>query len=82
MLYRETRNEQHYNESRRASNRVKTEVRKAVQDFEIQIAREAEANPKAFYKYTRSKMKTSSNMVTGSGHLSSQASTIKEQEET
>ena len=56
MLYRETRNEQHYIEYRRASNRVKTEVRKAVGDFERQIAREAKANPKAFYKYARSKM--------------------------
>ena len=60
MLYRETRNEQHYIEYRRASNRVKTEVRKAVQDFERQIAGEAKANPKAFYKYARSKMKTCS----------------------
>ena len=47
MLYRETRNEQHYIEYRRASNRVKTEVRKAVRDFKGQIAREAKANPKA-----------------------------------
>ena len=50
VLYRETRNEQHYIEYRRASNRVKTEVRKAVRDFERQIPREANANPKALYK--------------------------------
>ena len=60
MLYRETRNEQHYIEYRRASNRVKTEVRKAVRDFERQIAREAKANPKAVYTYARSKMETCS----------------------
>ena len=60
MLYCETRNEQHYIEYRRTSNRVKTEVRKAVRDFERQIAGEAKANPKAFYKYARSKMKTCS----------------------
>ena len=35
-------------------------MRKAIRDFERQIAREAKANPKAFYKYTRSKMKTCS----------------------
>ena len=35
-------------------------MRKAVRDFERQIAREAKANPKAFYKYARSKMKTCS----------------------
>ena len=45
------RNEQHYIEYRRASNRVKTEVRKAVRDFKGHIAREAKANPKSFYKY-------------------------------
>ena len=43
-----------------ASNRVKTKVRKAVRDFERLIAKEAKANPKAFYKYARSKMKTRS----------------------
>ena len=57
MLYHETRNEQHHIEYRIASNRVKTEVRKAVRVFERQIAREAKANPKALYKYARSKMK-------------------------
>ena len=36
MLYRETRNEQHYIEYRRASNRVKTEVRKAVRETDSQ----------------------------------------------
>ena len=45
------------------SNRVKTEVRKAVRDFERQIANEAKANPKAFYKYARSKMKTCSTVA-------------------
>ena len=35
-------------------------MRKAVRDFERQIARETKANPKAFYKYARSKMKTCS----------------------
>ena len=39
MLYRETRYEQHYIEYRRTSNRAKTKVRKAVRDFERQIAR-------------------------------------------
>ena len=38
-------------------------MRKAVRDFERQIAREAKANPKAFYKYARSKMKTCSAMA-------------------
>ena len=36
MLYCETRYEQHYCEYKRASNRVKIKVRKAVLDFERQ----------------------------------------------
>ena len=36
---------------RRASNRVKAEVRKAVRDFENRIATEVQTNPKGFLKY-------------------------------
>ena len=59
-LYREYRDEQHFIEYRRASNKVKTEARNAVREFEKQIAGEAKRNPKAFYRYARSKMKTKS----------------------
>ena len=59
-LYREYRDEQHFIEYRRASNKVKTEVRNAVREFEKQIAGEAKLNPKAFYRYALSKMKTKS----------------------
>ena len=54
-LYREYRDEQHFIEYRRPSNRVKTEVRNAVREFEKQIAGEAKRNPKVFYRYARSK---------------------------
>ena len=50
-------------EYRRASNRVKTEVRKAFRDFERHVVKEAKDNPKCFYKYTRSKMKTHSTVA-------------------
>ena len=43
---------------RRASNRVKAEVRKAVRDFEKRIATEVRTDPKGFFKYARSKLKT------------------------
>ena len=56
ILYGESRDEQHYIEYRRALNRVRTGMRKAVRDFDSQIAREAKANPKAFYMYARSHM--------------------------
>ena len=59
-LYREYMDEQHFIEYRRASNKVKTEARNAVREFEKQIAGEAKRNPKAFYRYVRSKMKTKS----------------------
>ena len=58
--YRETTYEQDYIKYRRTSNRIKTEVMKAVRDFERQIANKAKSNPKAFYKYVRSKVKTRS----------------------
>ena len=38
-------------------------MRKAVRDFERQIANEAKANTKAFYKYAKSKMKTRSTVA-------------------
>ena len=58
-LYREYRDEQHFIEYRRASNRVKTEVRNTVREFEKKIAGEAKRNPEAFYRYAR-KMNTKS----------------------
>ena len=53
-----TRDEKDYVQYRRASNRVKAEVRKAVRDFEKRIATEVKTNPKGFFKYSRSKLKT------------------------
>ena len=46
-----------YVQYRRAYNRVKAEVRKAVRDFEKRIATEVKTNPKGFFKYARSKLK-------------------------
>ena len=57
-LYRNTRDDKDYVQYRRASNRIKAEVRKAVRDFEKLIATEVKANPKGFFKYARSKLKT------------------------
>ena len=58
--YRQSRDNADYVSYRRATNRVKTEVRKAVRTFEKRIAGEAKKNPKAFYNYARTKMKTRS----------------------
>ena len=57
-LYLNTRDEKDYVQFRRASNRVKVEVRKAVRDFKKRIATEVKTKPKGFFKYARSKLKT------------------------
>ena len=56
--YRQSREGTDYINYRRSANRVKAEVRKAVRTFEKIIAMEAKKNPKAFFNYARSKMKT------------------------
>ena len=56
--YRQSREGTDYINYRRAANRVKAEVRKAVRTVEKRIATEAKQNPKAFFNYARSKMKT------------------------
>ena len=56
--YRQSREGTDYINYRRSANRVKAEVRKAVRTFEKMIAMEAKKNPKAFFNYARSKMKT------------------------
>ena len=47
-LYREYRDEQHFIEYRRASNKVKTETRNAVREFEKQIAGGGKTKPQGF----------------------------------
>ena len=56
--YRQSREGTDYINYRRAANRLKAEVRKAVRTFEKRIATEAKKNPKSFFNYARSKMKT------------------------
>ena len=57
-LYCNTRDDKDYVQYGRASNLVKAEVRKAVRDFGKRIATEVETNPKGFFKYAWSKLKT------------------------
>ena len=49
QLKRNNRDDKDYVQYRRASNRVKTEVRKAVRDFEKLSATEVKTNPKEKY---------------------------------
>ena len=58
--YKRTREGEDYLEYAKARNSVKTEVRKAVRDYEKEVAKQSKRNPKAFYKYVNSKLKTRS----------------------
>lgn len=56
--YLETREGKDYLAYARARNQAKGACRKAVKEHEQAIAKEVKKNPKAFYAYARSKMKT------------------------
>ena len=56
--YTETREGKEYLAYAKARNQAKQECRNAVRNFEQQIAAEAKSNPKAFYAYASSKLKT------------------------
>ena len=45
-----------YQEYAKARNAAKTETRRAVRDFEKEVAKQAKKNPKAFYRYVNSKL--------------------------
>lgn len=65
--YKETREGKDYLEYARERNAVKSEVRKAVRDYEKEVAKQSKRNPKAFYRYVNSKLK----MRTGIADLQS-----------
>ena len=56
--YLQTRDGTEYLYYTRARNQAKTCYRTAVRNFEKKIARNAKKNPKAFFMYARSKVKT------------------------
>ena len=56
--YSKTKDGRDYREYVKARNRARAVCRKAVKNYEKAIAREAQHNPKAFYAYANSKMKT------------------------
>ena len=56
--YSKTKDGRDYREYAKARNRARAVCRKAVKNYEKAIAREAQHNPKAFYAYANSKMKT------------------------
>ena len=56
--YRTTLDKKDYDSYARARNQAKWATRRAIQDLEKCIAKEAKTNPKAFFKYAKSKVKS------------------------
>jgi exonuclease III len=56
--YMETREGKEYLQYAKARNQAKKACKQAVKDFEKEIAKTAKTNPKAFYSYFKSKLKT------------------------
>ena len=56
--FKETKQYSDYLEYVSARNAAKSEIRKAVRDYEKEIAKCAKTNPKAFYRYANSKVKS------------------------
>ena len=54
----ETRDGERYKEYCKLRNKVKSLTRKAVKNKEIEIAKDVKNNPKKFWQYTKSKIKT------------------------
>lgn len=57
-LYKQTREGRDYIAYTKARNAAKAETRRAVRDFEREIAKRAKTNPKAFYNFVNSKLRT------------------------
>jgi len=56
--YKLTRDGKDYLEYTKARNAAKTETRKAVREYEKEIAKQAKKNPKAFYRHVNRKLKS------------------------
>ena len=57
-IWKRSGDEKDYLTYAKARNQAKWACRQAERDFEKRIASEAKTNPKAFYKYAQSKMRT------------------------
>lgn len=61
--YRQSKEGKDYMEYARARNAAKREARKALKEYEREIAKQAKHNPKKFYQYVNSKLHTKSNIA-------------------
>ena len=56
--YKVTKEGKEYSEYVKARNSAKAEIRRAVKEYEQEIAKMAKNNPKAFYRHVNNKLKT------------------------
>ncbi len=56
--WKQTRDGQDYLGYAKARNAAKAETRRAVREFEKEVAKQAKKNPKAFYRFVNSKLRT------------------------
>ena len=79
--YMDSREGEDYLKYSQARNQSRWECRKAIRDFEKKIAAEAKKNPKSFYRYARSKLKTKTTIADLVREDGSLASSDKEKAE-
>ena len=58
IRFKQSRARKDYMDYVHAHNAAKTKLRRAVRDYEKEIAKRAKSNPKAFYQYINSKTKS------------------------
>jgi len=58
--YKQTREGKDYLEYAKMRNAVKAEIRRAIQEYEREVAKQANRNPKAFFRYVNGKLKIQS----------------------
>jgi len=63
QLFCTTRDGQDYLNYAKARNSAKAEARKAVREYEHEIAKQSKRNPKSFFRYVNSKLKTRSGLT-------------------
>ena len=80
-LFEKYKEEIHHQEYVKKRNEVKRELRKAIKEYEKGIASKAKRDPKGFYKFVNSKMKTKSRVADLSDESGVKTSTEKEKSE-
>ena len=79
--YKVTKEEMHRQDYVKKRNELKRELRKAIKEYEKDIASKAKRDPKGFYRFVNSKMKTKSRVADLLDESGVKTSTEKEKSE-